>query len=82
MSAGQQQRVVIARALINDPEVLFADEPSSDLDEQTETEIMDAVRRHPPATRRLHLMVTHASELIRYGTRAVEMAGGRMRELN
>ena len=82
MSAGQQQRVVIARALMNDPEVLFADEPSSDLDEQTETEIMALFADIHRRTGVSIMMVTHASELIRYGTRAVEMAGGRMRELD
>ena len=40
LSAGQQQRVVTARALINQPELLLADEPGSDLDEETENEIM------------------------------------------
>ena len=41
VSAGEQRRAVIARALINDPALVLADEPTSDLDEQTEIEIMD-----------------------------------------
>jgi ABC-type lipoprotein export system ATPase subunit len=82
MSAGQQQRVVIARALMNEPEVLFADEPSSDLDEQTETEIMGLFSDIHKRTGVSIMMVTHASQLIEYGTRAVEMTAGRMRELN
>ena len=81
MSAGQQQRVVIARALMNEPELLFADEPSSDLDEQTETEIMTLFADIHARTGVSIMMVTHASQLIEYGTRAVEMSAGRLREL-
>ena len=44
LSAGQQQRVVIARSLMNQPELLLADEPTSNLDEQTEKEIFDLFR--------------------------------------
>jgi ABC-type lipoprotein export system ATPase subunit len=82
MSAGQQQRVVIARALMNEPEVLMADEPSSDLDEQTETEIMKLFADIHARTGVSIMMVTHASQLIEYGTRAVEMSAGRLRELS
>jgi ABC-type lipoprotein export system ATPase subunit len=76
LSAGQQQRAVIARALVNEPEILFADEPSSDLDEQTEQEIMtlfSTIHRDRGLT---VVMVTHTSQLVSYGTRAVEMAAG------
>jgi ABC-type lipoprotein export system ATPase subunit len=82
MSAGQQQRVVIARALMNDPELLLADEPSSGLDEQTETEIMALFADIHRRTGVSIMMVTHASQLIEYGTRAVEMTAGRVRELS
>jgi putative ABC transport system ATP-binding protein len=78
LSAGQQQRVVIARALINRPEVLFADEPSSDLDELTEREIMTLLKQIHDTTGVTIVMVTHTSELIGYGTRAIEMATGRI----
>jgi ABC-type lipoprotein export system ATPase subunit len=76
LSAGQQQRVVIARALINQPQVLLADEPTSNLDEQTEREIMEMLRKIYASTAVTILMVTHTSQLIPYGTRAIEMAGG------
>jgi lipoprotein-releasing system ATP-binding protein len=78
LSAGQQQRVVVARALINRPEILLADEPTSDLDEQTETEIMELFRDIHTGTGVTILMVTHTSQLVRYGTRAIQMAGGQV----
>jgi len=76
LSAGQQQRVVIARALISQPEILLADEPTSNLDEQTEREIMDLFRDIHARTGITVVLVTHTSQLVSYGTRAIEMAGG------
>jgi ABC-type lipoprotein export system ATPase subunit len=76
LSAGQQQRVVIARALINRPTLLLADEPSSDLDQDTEAEIMELVRRIHEERGLTIMMVTHARNLISYGSRHLEMADG------
>ena len=76
LSAGQQQRVVIARALINRPELLLADEPSSDLDEETEGEIMTLFSGVHAETGVTILMVTHTKQLVTYGTRHVEMKAG------
>ena len=76
LSAGQQQRVVIARALINEPELLMADEPSSDLDEDTENEIMALFSRVHRETGITIVMVTHARQLVAYGTRHVQMTNG------
>jgi ABC-type lipoprotein export system ATPase subunit len=75
LSAGQQQRVVIARALVNRPTLLLADEPSSDLDEETEAEIMDVFSR-VHAQGLTIMMATHARNLIPFGTRHLEMADG------
>jgi putative ABC transport system ATP-binding protein/lipoprotein-releasing system ATP-binding protein len=80
LSAGQQQRVVVARALLNQPEILLADEPTSDLDEQTEREIMDLFAEIHAQTCVTILMVTHSTDLIRYGTRSIRMANGRIVE--
>jgi ABC-type lipoprotein export system ATPase subunit len=79
LSAGQQQRVVIARALLNQTEILLADEPTSDLDEQTETEIMELFRSIHRDTGITVVLVTHTSQLLSYGTRWLEMAGGGVR---
>ena len=76
LSAGQQQRVVIARALVNEPEVILADEPTSNLDEQTEREIMDLFHDIHAKTGVTIVLVTHTSQLVAYGTRAIQMANG------
>jgi len=78
LSAGQQQRVVIARALINRPKVLLADEPSSDLDEETEAEMMTLFRRIHAETGVTIALVTHTKELVSYGTRHIAMASGEL----
>lgn len=76
LSAGQQQRVVVARALFNHPQLLLADEPTSDLDEQTEVEIMELFKKIHSDTGITVVMVTHSSQLVSYGTRAIQMAAG------
>ncbi len=76
LSAGQQQRVVIARALVNRPTILLADEPSSDLDEDTEDEIMQIFSRVHAEQGLTVAMVTHARNLIPFGTRHLEMGDG------
>ncbi len=78
LSAGQQQRLVIARALLNEPELLLADEPTSDLDEQTESEIMELFKQLHERTGITIVLVTHSSQLVRYGTRSIKMADGRI----
>ncbi len=78
LSAGQQQRVVIARALMNHPTLLLADEPTSNLDERTELEIMDLFRDLHLSMGLTIVMVTHTRQLVSYGTRAVEMSEGRV----
>ena len=76
ISAGEQRRVAIARALINDPALLLADEPTSDLDEQTEIEIMDellAVNREVGTTL---VLVTHNLALADQAEQIVHIANG------
>jgi ABC-type lipoprotein export system ATPase subunit len=76
LSAGQQQRVVIARSLINKPELLLADEPTSNLDEQTEHEIMALFQKIHREHEITIMLVTHSIELASYGTHGIRMAGG------
>lgn len=76
VSAGEQRRAAIARALINDPVLLLADEPTSDLDEQTEIEIMDelmAVNRELGTTL---VLVTHNLALAEQADQIVHIADG------
>ena len=76
ISAGEQRRAAIARALINDPALLLADEPTSDLDEQTEVEIMDellAVNRELGTTL---VLVTHNLALAEQAEQIVHIANG------
>jgi ABC-type lipoprotein export system ATPase subunit len=79
LSAGQQQRVVIARALMNHPEVLLADEPTSDLDEQTEHEIVELFAQIHRQNGITIIMVTHTNQLTSYGTRTIEMSMGKIK---
>lgn len=80
LSAGQQQRVVIARALINQPQVLLADEPTSNLDEKTEMEIVDLFRDLHTSLGLTIVLVTHTRQLVSSGMRSIEMADGRIVE--
>jgi ABC-type lipoprotein export system ATPase subunit len=76
LSKGQQQRVVVARSLINKPRLLLADEATSDLDEETEIEIMKLLKGIHHRTGVAILMVTHATQLVSYSTRSLIMASG------
>jgi ABC-type lipoprotein export system ATPase subunit len=80
LSAGQQQRVVIARSLINQPQLLLADEPTSNLDEKTESEIMSLFRELHAGLGLTVVLVTHTRQLIAPGMRSIEMAEGRIVE--
>jgi ABC-type lipoprotein export system ATPase subunit len=80
LSAGQQQRVVIARSLINQPQVLLADEPTSNLDEKTELEIVDLFRDLHASLGLTIVLVTHTRQLVSAGMRTIEMADGRIVE--
>jgi ABC-type lipoprotein export system ATPase subunit len=80
LSAGEQKRVVIARALINHPEIVLADEPTSDLDAQTEIEIMELLKKYNEAGVTF-VVVTHNLQLLRYATRAFKMENNRLNDI-
>ena len=77
MSGGQMQRIAIARALINDPDILLADEPTGALDSETSIQIMELLKEI--AKEKLVIMVTHNPEIAnRYSTRIVKLLDGRI----
>src|SRR5262249_7442420 len=78
ISAGEQRRAVIARALINSPTLLLADEPTSDLDEETEREIMAQFRTLNRERSVTLIMVTHNLRLAERTDRVVQIADGRL----
>ncbi|MCK9593058.1 MAG: ABC transporter ATP-binding protein [Methanoregula sp.] len=79
LSSGEMKRVAIARSLINEPLLLIADEPTGDLDVDTEFEIMELFRQlnHEGTT---IVMVTHNPDLVPYATRTYTMNRGKLAE--
>ena len=77
MSGGQMQRVAVARALVNDPDILLADEPTGALDSETSIQIMDLLKQ--VSKDRLVVMVTHNPELPEdYANRIFRVKDGRI----
>ena len=77
LSGGQMQRVAIARTLINDPDILLADEPTGALDSETSTQIMELLKE--VAKEKLVIMVTHNPELAsEYSSRIVKLKDGKV----
>jgi putative ABC transport system ATP-binding protein len=79
LSGGQQQRVAVARAVVGDPAVLFADEPTGSLDSKTGDAVMDLLGE-VHASGATICMVTHAREYARRATRAIHLFDGRVVE--
>jgi len=78
MSGGQQQRVGIARAFIAHPDVVFADEPTGNLDSKTTIEVMDMIRDFARRFNQTIVLVTHDPELAKYADRIVKLVDGRI----
>jgi putative ABC transport system ATP-binding protein len=78
LSGGQQQRVAIARALIARPEVVFADEPTGNLDSRAGAEVLGFLRRSVRELGRTVIMVTHDPSAAAYADRVVLLADGRI----
>lgn len=76
LSGGQQQRVAIARALIGKPEILFADEPTGNLDSKTGTDIMSLLRDLNRNIGQTIIMVTHSPEAAKSSSRVITVCDG------
>ena len=80
MSGGQQQRVAIARAIVSDPQLLLADEPTSDLDRGTADEILSILQLLNRDLGKTIVMVTHDPAAARYARRVLHLDKGRFVE--
>ena len=78
LSGGEQQRVALARAFANEPKVLFADEPTGNLDAETGGRIIDLLVELNAAAHTTLILVTHDMELAGRAHRVVRLAGGRV----
>lgn len=76
LSGGQQQRVAIARALIGKPEILFADEPTGNLDSKTGIEIIDLLNKINRDNGQTIIMVTHSPEAAKSSSRTIIVSDG------
>ncbi len=81
LSGGQQRRVAIARAFINRPEILLADEPTGDLDEETEEEVIKLFTRMNSEQQVTFIIVTHNKDIAAKTQRQLTMSNGVVSEL-
>ena len=81
MSGGQQQRVAVARALVSEPTVLFADEPTGNLDSGSSAEVIDLLREAAGVFGQTIVMVTHDPQAADAADRVVHLADGRVEEI-
>ncbi|HOQ75297.1 MAG TPA: ABC transporter ATP-binding protein [Thermoclostridium sp.] len=81
MSGGQQQRVSIARAFVNNPKVIFADEPTGNLDTVTTHEMMRLMTSLAYERKQTIVLVTHNPEIADYSTRIVRVRDGRIEKI-
>ena len=80
MSGGQQQRVGVARALVLEPEIIFADEPTGNLDSNTSKEVLELMRKVVREQNQTLVMVTHDNYLASFADRIIRIKDGKIVE--
>ncbi|MBX9734733.1 MAG: ATP-binding cassette domain-containing protein, partial [Chitinophagaceae bacterium] len=78
LSGGEQQRVAVARALINEPAIVFADEPTGNLDSNNAKELYRIFKSLNQKTGTAFLIVTHNEELAAFADRTIKMKDGQL----
>jgi phosphonate transport system ATP-binding protein len=81
LSGGQQQRVGIARALVTNPEIVFADEPTGNLDSSTSDEVMRVIIDILREQKKTLVMVTHDSHIAEFGDKVIHLLDGRITDI-
>jgi putative ABC transport system ATP-binding protein len=79
LSGGQQQRVAIARALVTEAPIIFADEPTGNLDTKTSVEVMNLFTRFNKELGRTIILVTHEEDIAMYANRIIKVVDGEIR---
>lgn len=80
LSGGEQQRIAIARALIHEPALVLADEPTGNLDDDNARAVLDILESMTRSTRRTLLVVTHSERIVERADRILELIHGRLVE--
>ena len=81
LSGGQQQRVSLARAFVNEPQVIFADEPTGNLDTRTTYEMMDMITGMARSRNQTLIIVTHDIEISEYADQIIQMRDGNIESI-
>lgn len=81
LSGGQKQRVAIARSLINNPDIILADEPVGNLDTESAQNVLDILKELNTVDKKTVIMVTHNAEHLHYANRVVHMKDGKIVEV-
>ncbi|WP_057585804.1 ABC transporter ATP-binding protein [Paraclostridium sordellii] len=79
LSGGQQQRVAIGRALVNKPAIIFADEPTGNLDTKTESEVLNLLKESQKKFNQTIIMITHNVDIAKYADRVIKIEDGYLR---